>query len=108
MQTAAGSSCRSIEWNPGRMASLGGGCRSKSHPYDGAWRHSGEMVLLAILSGQLVAIGPGWTTFDVPMMVASLARCGEPGPIICHRPFHREDAAVEVGHYQVEGLVVRH
>ena len=78
----------------------------RHHPNDCAWRHAGKLVLLAILGSQLIAVRPGWAAFNLPMMIASLAGCSEPSLIVGHRPLNGKYAAFEVGHDQIEGLVV--
>ena len=58
----------------------------------------------AILGRQRVAIGAGRAAHDATLMVAGIAGGFVPGPVVGHRAFDGEHAAVVVGDDEVEWL----
>jgi hypothetical protein len=72
-------------------------------PHDAAGRHASYyLVRAAILGRQRVAIGTARATGDMALVVAGLAGGCLPAPVVGHRTFDREHAAVVVGDNQVE------
>jgi hypothetical protein len=50
-----------------------------------------------ILGGQIVAIGAGRAAHDAALLVAGKGGGFLPGPVVGHRTFDREHAAVVIG-----------
>ena len=73
-------------------------------PHDAARRHAGQLVRAAILGRQRVAIGAGRAAHDAALLVAGIGGGFVPGPVVGHRAFDGEHAAVVVGDDEVERL----
>jgi hypothetical protein len=73
-------------------------------PHDTSRRHAGHLVRLAGLRRECVAIRAARAAHDAVVIVARLASGILPRPVIGHRAFDGEHAAVVVGDDQVEWL----
>ena len=67
-----------------------------AHSDDATRRDAGELVRPGVVVRQRFTICPGRPAGDVPLPSAGGLSCGLPSPIVCHRPFDREHAAVVV------------
>ena len=66
-----------------------------------------SLCFTAILGCQRVAVGTGRAAGDLALMAAGLAGGCLPRPVVGHRAFDGEHAAVVVGDDEVERLAVR-
>ena len=68
-------------------------------------RNAGQLVRAAILGRERVAIQSRRAARDAPLLlIPGITGGGVPWPVVGHRPFDREHAAIVVGDYQIEWL----
>ena len=83
----------------------GGRLRSWVRPHDASRRNAGQLVRAAILGRERVAIQSRRAARDAPLLlIPGITGGGVPWPVVGHRPFDREHAAIVVGDYQIEWL----
>ena len=74
-------------------------------PHDASRWNAGELLYAAILGRQRVAIRSCRAARDAPLMlIPGIAGGGVPWPVVSHRPFDGEEAAVIVGDDEEERL----
>jgi hypothetical protein len=77
-------------------------------PHDAAGRNAGELALAAIRGRQRAAIGSGRAAGDAALMIAGFTSGVLPVPVVGHRAFDREHAAVVISYDQIEGSPSHH